>query len=150
MIVTNESGSRQDDMGRISLEFKVVNNQDLILAKRGGLAADEVRSQMIDGIIDTGAAQLVLPESLATTLGLEDEGTATVRYADQRTAVRRTVTDVRLFLLGRTGVFSAIVEPSRSNALIGAIVLEALDLIVDCATQKVHPRDPDRIVAEIE
>jgi hypothetical protein len=53
-------------------------------------------------------------------------------------------------LLGREGIFNAIVEPDRTDALVGAIVLEDLDLIVDCATQSVHPRDPDSIISEVE
>ena len=46
--------------------------------------------------------------------------------------------------------FSAIIEPKRDTALIGAIVLEELDLVADCVTQTVHPRDPRGIVSEIE
>jgi hypothetical protein len=60
------------------------------------------------------------------------------------------VSNVWLSLEGRDGVFSAIVEPDRTTALIGAIVLEELDLMVDCATQSIHPRDPDRIISEVE
>ncbi len=44
----------------------------------------------------------------------------------------------------------AVVEPARTNVLLGAIVLEAFDLLVDCPQQKLHPRDPDHIIAEIE
>jgi hypothetical protein len=42
------------------------------------------------------------------------------------------------------------VEPDRTTAVIGAIVLEALDLLVDCRTQTLQPRDPSGIIAEIE
>ena len=41
-------------------------------------------------------------------------------------------------------------SPNRDTALVGAIVLEELDLVVDYATQSIHPRDPDRIVSEVE
>ena len=74
----------------------------------------------------------------------------TVRYADQRTARRQQVRDAWLEYAGRGGDFSAVVEPKRTDALIGAIVLEELDLIVDCATQSLRPRDPDTIISEIE
>ena len=77
-------------------------------------------------------------------------GQATVRYADQRTSTRPVVEEVRLELLGRHGTFSAIVEPDRTTALIGAIVLETLDFLVDSAKRRLSPRDPNRIVAEIE
>jgi hypothetical protein len=47
-------------------------------------------------------------------------------------------------------VFDAIVEPKRKTALIGAIVLETLNFVVDCVTQKLVPRDPKQIVSELE
>ena len=52
--------------------------------------------------------------------------------------------------LGRGFNFHAIVEPNRNTALIGAVVLEVLDFVVDCVAQELHPRDPNGIVAEIE
>lgn len=39
------------------------------------------------------------------------------------------------------GTFTAIVEPKRTTALIGAIVFGDLDLRVDCGQQRVVPRD---------
>ena len=54
-----------------------------------------------------------------------------------------------MFLLGRDGVFSAIVESKRETALIGAIVLEVLDLLVDCANLRLMPRDPKYVISEI-
>lgn len=50
----------------------------------------------------------------------------------------------------RAVIFKAIAEPRRKDVLIGAIVLEDLDLVVDCRTQRLHPRDPKQILAEIE
>jgi hypothetical protein len=38
-------------------------------------------------------------------------------------------------------IFTAIVEPKRATALIGAIVLEDLDPLVDCTNQRLVPRD---------
>lgn len=56
----------------------------------------------------------------------------------------------RVELFGRHGTFKAIVEPKREDVLIGAIVLEDLDLLVDCRTQTLQPRDPKGIITEIE
>lgn len=53
-------------------------------------------------------------------------------------------------LLERHGTFKAIVESERDDVLIGAIVLEDLDLLVDCRTQTLQPRDPGGIITEIE
>jgi predicted aspartyl protease len=140
----------KETMGRVTVDVKLSNVEDRILAARGQLAPDQVREATIRGIVDTGAAMLVLPESVVQLLGFPRNGEATVRYADQRTATRAIVQDVDLEIQGRRNTFNAIVEPGRTDALIGAIVLEALDMLVDCRTQTLHPRDPDRIIAEIE
>jgi hypothetical protein len=64
--------------------------------------------------------------------------------------VRDAVKGVYVKLLGRDGVFTAVVEPKRRSALIGAIVLEDLDFVVDCTSQKLVPRDPRFVVSELE
>lgn len=53
-------------------------------------------------------------------------------------------------MLGRESMFTAIVEPRRKDALLGAIVLRELDLIVDEARRKVIPRFSEGIMSEIE
>lgn len=141
---------RRGEVGRFSVEFTVMNNLDRNAVALGLLAPDRIRETTLEGVVDTGAARLVLPENIADQLGLEPAGETNVRYADQRTAVRKRVGEVRVRLLDREGVFSAVLEPNRTTALIGAIVLEELDLVVDCTTQTLHPRDPDRIISEIE
>jgi hypothetical protein len=53
-------------------------------------------------------------------------------------------------VLGRHGTFSAVVEPKRKTELVGAIVLEDLDLLVDCSAGRLIPRDPSGATSEIE
>ncbi len=132
------------------MRMEVANNVDVVLAESGHAPLESVRRIEIDGVVDTGAAQLVLPGKAAEALGLVEAWSAKVRYADGHTQTRPVVKNVFVRLCGRESVFSAIVEPDRETALIGAIVLEALDLVVDCITQQLHPRDPHGIFAEIE
>jgi hypothetical protein len=73
-----------------------------------------------------------------------------VRYADGRRTQRKETDGVQVEILGRQAIFNAVVEPKRENALIGAIVLEALDLLVDCKEQRLVPRDPGGPIFEIE
>ncbi len=137
-------------MGRVSVEILVSNNQDVALAQRGHLPPEQVRHFQLQAFVDTAAALLVLPADVADRLGLPKVGEAVVRYADRRSATRRLVEEVRLELMGRHGVFRALLEPDRTTALIGAIVLEDLDFLVDCKNNKLYPRDPDHIIAEID
>jgi predicted aspartyl protease len=137
-------------MGRITVEFSIANYKDVVMADAGSLPPDQVRRATLQGVVDTGATRLVLPESIVQQLGLTPSGEATVRFADRRSARRAMVKDVSVELLGRQGVFSAVVEPGRSDALIGAIVMEDLDFLVDCGSQTLQPRDPGGIISEIE
>jgi predicted aspartyl protease len=137
-------------VGRFSIDFEVANLFDMNLAQNGSLAADQVRRFKISGLVDSGAVRLSLPQTVARQLGLKRKGKIKVRYADGRTATREPVKDVYVEIMGRDGVFTAIVEPKRKDALVGAIVLEDLDFLVDCTHQRLVPRDPNIVVSEIE
>lgn len=140
----------EHEMGRIAIEVELTNQADLVRARDGTIAAEDVRRLRLPAIVDTGASYLVIPESAAKQLGVPIIGKAGVRYADQRKATRPVAGEIELELMGRHGLFKAIVEPKRKDVLVGAIVLEDLDLLVDCRTQTLHPRDPKQIIAEIE
>jgi predicted aspartyl protease len=137
-------------MGRFAVEMEVTNNRDLVKAEDGDLPEEQVRRLRIRGIVDSGATRLVLPKAVADQLGLKPTGKASVRYADGRSAVRSVVDNVHVTLLGRSSVFKAALEPKRESALIGAVVLEDLDFLVDPTQQRLVPRDPKMIVSEAE
>jgi predicted aspartyl protease len=137
-------------VGRFSVEFTVANNREVLRLGPTAQIPEGVKKIALSGVVDSGAARLVLPQRVADELQLQPEGETTVRYADQRREKRPLVSNVWLELLGRHGVFSAVVEPGRNDALIGAIVLEELDLLIDCTTQSLYPREPDSILTEIE
>ena len=94
-------------MGRVAVEILVSNNDDLALARRGHLPAEQVRHFQLQAFVDTAAALLVLPADVADRLGLPKAGEAVVRYADRRSETRQLVEEVRLELMGRHGVFRA-------------------------------------------
>jgi hypothetical protein len=87
---------------------------------------------------------------VVTALGLRETGQITVRFADGRREPKTVVGDAQLEIQGRSSVFSAVVEPGRADALIGAIVLEELDFVPDCTRQALSLRDPHGLFAEID
>jgi predicted aspartyl protease len=138
------------DMGGISIDIDIANNEDLVAARHGLLDAGKVRRKSVRGVVDSGAMRLVLPQALAKELGLPvKEMKVKVRFADGRSGLRSEVGEVRLTIQGRDGVYSALVEPKRDSAVIGAIVLNDLDFLVDRTKRCLAPRDPDYIVSEI-
>ena len=137
-------------MGRFFIEVELANDEDVMRAESGLIAFENVRRERVRGLVDSGATRLVIPDSLAQRLGLKLSGNVQVRYADGRTASRSIAQRIHLSFGGRDSVFNAVVEPDRESALIGAIVLEDLDFLVDCAGQRLVPRDPQQIISEAE
>jgi predicted aspartyl protease len=140
----------RQSMGRFSVQLVIANTREIMQAAPGVPIPDGVKHLVLSGLVDSGAARLILPWRAADELQLQTHGETTVRYADGRRERRPVVSNVWLQLLGRDGIFSAVVEPNREDALIGAIVLEELDLLVDCTSQALRPRETDFILTEIE
>lgn len=140
---------RASRMGRFSVDFEVANHEDMVRARIGLIPDKQVRRVRLRGVVDPGATRLVLPKKVVDRLGLAGTEKVKVRYADRRVGKRDLVEGVYAEVQGRHGVFSAIVEPKRRSALIGAIVLEDFDFMVDCTSQRLVPRDPRFIVSEI-
>jgi len=137
-------------IGRFSVNVELTNNDDRSNARCGYIAPERVRSMKIRGVVDSGATMLVIPESVVRQLGLETKGTTKVRYANGQTADRPIARNISLKFGGRESNFDAVVEPSRNSALIGAIVMEVLDFVIDCGKQQLVPRDPNQIITEVE
>ena len=59
-------------MGRVTAVATIENVEDMWAAKRGLMAANEVRmAEVPDALVDTGATLLSLPTRLINELGLE-------------------------------------------------------------------------------
>ena len=124
---------------------KLTNVFDEFLASRGMLAEGEVRTTQVDAFVDTGAAMLVLPLDIVDQLGLTEVDRRTVRYANGRRDTKSIVGLVHLEIVGmpgRHGRYDAVSERPGTTPLLGQIVLEDLDLIVDPGSKEIRP-DPD-------
>ena len=149
-MTTKPATTGRPEVGRFSVEFEVANDEDLFRVKSSLITSAEVRRARLTGVVDTGSTRLVLPASVGSALGLPETGKVTVRFADGRREPKTIVGHVFVEIQNRSSVFTAVVEPGRSDALIGAIVLEELDLIQDCTRQALVPRDPHGIFAELD
>ena len=129
-------------MGEIRATVTLENRDDRGAVHLGLRAEADVRRATVEGIVDTGAVNLVIPEEIATELGLRDFGTRTVVYADERRE-ERPVTDVTIEVGNLTTRVETIVGPAGSQVLIGQVVLEQLDLIADCKNRTLAPRHPE-------
>ncbi len=82
------SAKGANGVGRITVEVEVANYGDLTLMQRGLLPPDQVRREMVEGVVDSGATKLVLPQAVVKRLDLPQGDPILVRDADGRRVQR--------------------------------------------------------------
>ena len=148
-------------MGEIVASMKLENAGDRAIVSEGLRDESTVRRATVDGVVDTGAVMLMLPEDVVGQLGLRTRGKVLVTYADERGAFSggargacpsqegelRPVAGPVTVQIGDRGMNAdCIVGPPLTEPLIGQIVLEALDLVADCGKQTLGPRRSRRTI----
>ena len=125
--------------------IKLTNSYDEERVQSGDWRPEQVRTLEIEALVDTGATMLILPADVVARLGLKEQGRRKVVYADGHEDEIPWIGGVRMTLLGREMIASALVTPAGTVALIGQIPLEELDLIVDPKSRalRVNPASPD-------
>lgn len=109
------------------------------------------RTVEIEAVIDTGATMLVLPQDVIDKLNLRKMREVKVRYANNKTEVKSVYGVVTVEVCGRAGEFDVLAEPKGAQPLVGQIILEQLDLVVDPSTKRVmpNPRSPEMPMMEV-
>ena len=74
-----------------------------------------------------------------------------MKYANEETEEKDVVWGVEVEMCDRKGIFEAVVEPNKRYALVGAIVMETLDLIIEPRSLQIYPNPRSELpMAEIE
>ena len=125
-------------MGEVRAKVIFTNVFDEYLKK------PEIRRVELDCLIDSGAVLTFLPQEVVELLGIPDNDTVIVTYADERKQELKKVGPVRIQICNRSGNFDCVVGPPACEPLIGQIVLEELDLIIDAKEKSlvVRPESP--------
>ena len=134
-----------DIMGKVIEKVRMWNIWEEEEIKTGKVSPIEV-----EVLIDTGATQVLLPADLVKRLKLRPSGKTRVKYADGKIKERDVALGLRIEILGRDTVTRVIVEKEGVTHLLGQIVLEDTDLLVDCRSGKVipNPASPDMPLLE--
>ena len=109
------------------------------------------KSVEVDAVIDTSATMVVLPKDIVNALGLRKVREVKVRYANNKVETRPIYGVVTIELKGRSANLDVLVEEKGSQPLIGQVLLELLDLIVEPKTRKLipNPASPEMPMMEI-
>ncbi len=122
-------------MGKVLATLTITNRADQVIASRGFIPDDQIRSVTLeDVLIDTGATTLCLPAKVIEKLGLE-----LLREVDVATAngfsKARVFQDAKISLCGREGTFECLELPGGQSPLLGVIPLEFLGIESDLRNQ---------------
>lgn len=125
-------------MGRVVTSIVVTNHIDEILADRGLLDPDAIRSLQLDGVlVDTGATRLCLTADAIAQLGLSLVGEVrgvTVVGSHQF----RLFKDVAVSVCGRQGRYDCLELATGEEPILGLIPLEDLGLEPDLRNQRLR------------
>ena len=116
----------------------IFNEADEVLRGRGIIS--EVRKVEVEALVDTGAVMTLIPEDIKEYLGLEDRGKVIAVLADERKMELPKAGTARVEIAGRSFSTDCLVGPPGCEVLVGRLILEALDLIIDSVKGEVTPR----------
>ena len=121
-------------MGTVVEEIILTNVMDKVRVEAGVLK--EARQITASAIVDTGASTIIIPENIRQQLGLAVEGSQPTNFANGAREICSLTEPVRVSWKDRWTVCTAVVIPGAQKILLGAIPLEAMDLVVRPKTQE--------------
>ncbi len=125
-------------MSRITTQLTIANRGDQLLAARGSISSDAVRSVTLDDVlVDTGATTLCLPADVIAQLGLTLKEEVTVATATT-IETARLFEDARIALLDREITVECLEVPEGRQPLLGVIPMEALGVELDLQDQAIR------------
>jgi len=125
---------------RVTVKATIYNSDDEALVRANVKKPEEVRQVSLDCVADSGATMLTLPEEIVALLGLTPLRKVKVRYASGKIEEKWIKGGARVEIQGRTAITQVLVENQGTTPLLGHVVMELMDLLIDPAEGKVKPR----------
>lgn len=123
------------DVGRVLVQMKLENADDLSRVACGDIAAAAVRTAEFTALVDTGAKYVGLPASDIARLGLRYLKTKNAKTA-AGPVMQRIFSAVRFTVQERDGLSEVAELPDGSPALLGQLPIEQIDFWVDMTNHK--------------
>jgi clan AA aspartic protease len=112
-------------------KITLANASDISSARNGLIPDTKIRQVTIEAMPDTGAWTLVINEEIRQELGLAIEETSESSLADGKVDTYDVTEGVKIRWKNRSTILPAVVVPNAKTILLGALPLEAMDLMVD-------------------
>jgi clan AA aspartic protease len=118
-------------MSVVYTEITLKNVADIILAEKGYIKENEIRQVTVEAIVDTGAWTLVINNEIRDKLGLRDSGVGEATFADGQNGEYPMAGPLEVWWKNRHLVCETLVLPDAPDVLLGAWVLEGMDLTIN-------------------
>lgn len=125
--------------GLVYADITLINGEDITLAKRHIIGDEEIKQMNINMLVDTGAYNLCINEEVQEQLQFPVVEKRKAVTADGRIIECDVVDNVQVRFKNRATTCRAMVLPSNSECLLGAIPLEDMDVLI-------HPQRQELIV----
>lgn len=131
-------------MGLVYAEIDLTSVDDMVLHRRGFLDKDKIKELRVNALVDSGAYNLSINETIRAQLDLPFIERQLVALADETLIEVDFVGPVEVRFENRSTTVRAIVLPGDSKVLLGSIPMEDMDVIIDPRQQKllVNPKHP--------
>ena len=131
-------------MGMVYAEINLTNVDDQALNRHGFLDKDKIKQVSVKALVDSGAYNLWINETVRTQLGLPFIEKQIVALADETLIEVDFVGPVDIRFENRSTTVRAVVLPGNSEVLLGSIPMEDMDVLIDPKQQKllVNPKHP--------
>ncbi len=133
-----------NEMGLVYAEIDLISVDDLVLARRGFLDKGKVKQVRVNALVDSGAYNLSINETVRAQLDLPFIQKQFATLADESLIEIDLVGPVEVHFENRQTTVNAIVLPGDAEILLGAIPMEDMDVLIDPRQQKliVNPKHP--------
>jgi predicted aspartyl protease len=125
-------------MGKTIEKIKIQNAYDVYNASMGIIPKFKIGKIEIEALADTGSTYVCISKEDIKKLGLPFHKTVKVGTANGK-VTRKIYEGAKIELKGRTFVTEVMENKKSTPALIGYLLLEALDLVVGSKVRKVIP-----------
>lgn len=127
-------------MGEVRVKITLENDGDVFLCEQGKVSKADVRRIEAEAMVDTGAVMILLPQDMVEALGLKIIDRVIVTLANDQKEEMDVAGTLSLNVFNRRMKTDCLVGPPGCEPLLGQIVLERLDLIIDPLRRSISAR----------
>lgn len=132
-------------MGITYAEIELIRSDDLALLRAGYIGEDQIKRVKVRALVDSGASLLTIPPSIKNQLNLLKVDEQQAELADGSIIDVEIVGPVEVRFENRVAIVTALVIPGEAEVLLGAITMQAMDVLIDPKQERliVNPKSPD-------